>query len=125
MRCRSRHCGTSALRSDSNPVGHDLHTRGARNDAPWTVFTFAVIQRYVLTKRPRKAVLDWQKEFQDQLGDEAERYGGSFNVVYLTGRSTPDALAASVSGELFLVFTTCGFTAGGVLRATPRYRDET
>lgn len=52
-------------------------------------------------------VLDWEANFQDLMEDKAESYSSIFTVLYLTGRSIDDALAESVSGEIYLFIATC------------------
>lgn len=44
---------------------------------------------------------------QDTMEDVQDDFPNVLNVFYLTSRSTDDALAESVSGEIFLFITTC------------------
>lgn len=46
--------------------------------------------------------------FQDLIVDEADNFG-ELNINYFTGRSIDDALAESVSGEIFLFIATCAY----------------
>lgn len=53
-------------------------------------------------------VNEWQLIVQDFLEVELGGWSPEYNAVYYTGRSLDDALAESVSGEIFLFVITCG-----------------
>lgn len=49
---------------------------------------------------------EWQEDFQDAMAGEVDN-ADLFNLYYFTERSIDDALAESLSGEIFLFITTC------------------
>lgn len=55
----------------------------------------------------KEEALAWELEFINLMESEAESYGSVFTIVYLAQRSFDDALAESVTGEIFLFVTTC------------------
>lgn len=68
---------------------------------------------------------EWQEDFQDAMAGEVDNYD-IFTLNYLTDRSIDDALAESLSGEIFLFITTCErsplpvqYVHGLLGRATP------
>lgn len=44
---------------------------------------------------------------QKLMADEVETHADTIDLTYLTGRSIDDALAESLSGEIFLFVITC------------------
>lgn len=64
----------------------------------------------------------WQEKFIDFFEDEAGSYSDTFTVVYFTARSIDDALAESVTGEIFLFIATCASVLDCHLRRRS-YRD--
>lgn len=53
----------------------------------------------------------WQKEFIDLLGNEADSYSDTFNIVYQADRSVDDALGESLTGEIPIAITACASMA--------------
>lgn len=57
------------------------------------------------------------------MGNKADNYSDTFTVVYLAARSVDDALAESVTGEIFLFLTTCASQGSSDFDLVLRARD--
>ncbi|CAM9122089.1 unnamed protein product, partial [Laminaria digitata] len=91
-----------AIFGNSLTFDEDGNVSGARA----MMQTYEVHGEYRHRSTAATDVRDWQAEFQELMGAEAETYD-VFNIKYLTARSISDALNESLTGELFLFVITC------------------
>lgn len=78
------------------------------DDSGAIVSAVAMTQSYSMRQSDglEDEVSDWQADYQDLLDEEADTYSAILNVKYLTGRSIDDALAESITGEIYLFVAT-------------------